>query len=125
MANNKNNGAFDFKERKIRLSPEQVSEIYSDKYYGTQSYPLFVLKMSRNPILALCVAGIRAMDVVKSMIGPDKYIPESWFFPESIKRRFVPSEDLEDALHIAEDAEESAIESRYFFPNSKWIKIVR
>ncbi|XP_044755359.1 calponin homology domain-containing protein DDB_G0272472-like isoform X2 [Coccinella septempunctata] len=104
-------------ERKIILSPEQVAEVYSDKYYGGQSYPLFVLKMSRSPVLVLCLAGLRVMDVIESMIGKNRYIPDSWFLPESIKRRIVLSEDLDDAFHICEDAEQAAVESRYFFPN--------
>ncbi|XP_045462295.1 uncharacterized protein LOC123672285 [Harmonia axyridis] len=105
-------------ERKIRLSPEQVSEIYEDRYYGSQSYPLFVLKMSRHPILVLCIAGLKCIDVVKSMIGEDKLIPDSWFLPESIKRRIVATDDLIDTIQVSEDAEQFAMECKYFFPQT-------
>ncbi|KAL3285194.1 hypothetical protein HHI36_019311 [Cryptolaemus montrouzieri] len=105
-------------ERIVRLSPEQVSEIYSERYLGSAYFPLFVVQLSRYPIMILSVAGMNAVRVVNAMIGSDRLIPEAWLFPESIKRKIGLLKNIEAELRVSENAEQAALETRYFFPQS-------
>ncbi|KAK9882078.1 hypothetical protein WA026_018924 [Henosepilachna vigintioctopunctata] len=105
-------------ERILHLTPEQVSDIYSDEYFEKLDLPLFVLQMSRKPISVLSIGGLNAIEIVKSMVGPDKIIPSSWFFPSSIRHRIRVLSDVADAMHVSEDVETAATEGRYFYSHS-------
>ncbi|KAL3285196.1 hypothetical protein HHI36_019313 [Cryptolaemus montrouzieri] len=102
-------------ERLIRLSPEQVSEIYSENQ-GSAYFPLFVQRMSSTPILALCVAGIYVIDRWKRLTGQGDVIPASWFYPDSVKRRFGLQGDIYEAMRASNDFSSSKNEINYFFP---------
>ncbi|XP_044755198.1 uncharacterized protein LOC123314139 [Coccinella septempunctata] len=102
-------------ERLIRLSPEQVAEVYSENY-GSAYFPMFVQKMSATPILVLSVAGNYAVDRWKYIIGQGDIIPYSWFYPESMKRRFGLHCDVYGAMRTSPDFFNAKNEIRYFFP---------
>ncbi|XP_045464522.1 uncharacterized protein LOC123673844 [Harmonia axyridis] len=102
-------------ERLVRLTPEQVAEVYSENY-GSAYFPMFVQKMSSTPILILCVAGNYAVDRWKYIIGQGEVIPSSWFYPESIKRRFGIHCDIYGAMRTSADFDTARNEIRYFFP---------
>ncbi|KAJ3587270.1 hypothetical protein NHX12_010868 [Muraenolepis orangiensis] len=57
--------------RTLRLSPEQCSEFYADRY-GTVSFPGLTAFMSSGPIVALVLARHGAVAHWKAIIGPAK-----------------------------------------------------
>lgn len=92
--------------------------MYSENY-GSAYFPMFVQKMSSTPILILAIAGKYAVDRWKYIIGQGEVIPSSWFYPESIKRRFGMHCDIYGAMRTSANFFTAKNEIRYFFPLGK------
>ncbi|KAB0800132.1 hypothetical protein PPYR_08012 [Photinus pyralis] len=104
-------------KRRIHLTPEQVSEIYS-QHYGSPSFPHMVIKMSVGPILSLCLGGLDVIDKWKNMIGNNNAISSEWFYPISMRKRFGLQRNIPDSLHASENLPAALKENRYFNPDS-------
>ncbi|KAL3285195.1 hypothetical protein HHI36_019312 [Cryptolaemus montrouzieri] len=102
-------------ERIIHLTPEQVAEIYTENYDSCY-FALFVHQLSSSPILLLSIAGMDALERWNNSTGPTKKIPKTWFYPESIKRRFGIHREVFDAMRFSDDFNRAKTEIRYFFP---------
>ncbi|KAK9882076.1 hypothetical protein WA026_018922 [Henosepilachna vigintioctopunctata] len=102
-------------QRFVHLTPEQVSEIYTENY-GSSYFALFVQQMSSSPILVLSIGGFNSIERWNQLIGEEKMIPTSWFYPPSVKRRFGIHKDVYDAMRLSDDFERAQFEIRYFFP---------
>ncbi|XP_060524744.1 thioredoxin domain-containing protein 3 homolog isoform X2 [Cylas formicarius] len=87
-------------ERVVRLTPEQVSEVY-EKYYGTPAFPHLVVSASLSPVLVLSLQGIGAVDEWERVIGPRGPLRAEWFLP------------------AAPDPRTARRENRYFFPRGE------
>lgn len=108
-------GLFILYKRFVHLTPEQVSEIYS-QHYGSPAFPHIVVSLSSAPVLCLCLCGINAIEKWKSMIGPSHVINSKWFYPMSMRVRFGLLPNIPDALHASENITESNKENRYVNP---------
>ncbi|KAK9880853.1 hypothetical protein WA026_013178 [Henosepilachna vigintioctopunctata] len=102
-------------QRIVQLTPEQVTEIY-DENHGSAYFFMFIKQMSSTPIWVFAVAGISAIERWKKVIGEDETIHSSWFYPESIKRRFGLHTDIYGAMKTSADAKGVRRDLQYFFP---------
>ncbi|KAF5305453.1 hypothetical protein FQA39_LY01544 [Lamprigera yunnana] len=110
-------GLYILHKRFVHLTPEQVSEIYS-QHYGRPSFPHIVVNMSWAPVLCLCVSGINAIEKWKNMIGPSFVINSQWFLRRSMRTKFGLLDNIPDALHASENLRDSCKENRYIIPES-------
>lgn len=62
-----------YQTRWLQLTPEQVSEFYSDKY-GQLHFAHLIAYMSSGPVVVHVLAKRRAVDDWKLLIGPTKVI---------------------------------------------------
>lgn len=72
-----------------------------------------------GPVLVLSLAAVNGVNKWKDMVGPSKVIPEEWFFPLSMRKKFGLKETMPNVMHSSENLHESNKENRYFFPESK------
>lgn len=108
-----------FQTRTVHLTPEQVSEIYS-QHYGSPAFPYMVVSVSVGPILALCLAGVNSVAKWRDLVGPEKTLPAEWFYPRSMRLRFGLVNAIPNALHASENLQEANRENRYFNPESMY-----
>ncbi|KAK5649662.1 hypothetical protein RI129_000691 [Pyrocoelia pectoralis] len=101
-------------KRCIHLTPEQVSEIYS-QHYGRPSFPHTVAEMSIGPVLSLCLGGLNVIDKWRHMIGKNNAINAEWFYPISMRKRFGLQRNIPDTLHASENLMAALKENRYFY----------
>lgn len=103
----------------MHLTPEQVSEIFS-QHYGSAIFPHMVVSMSVGPILSLCLGAVNAVEKWKNIVGPNHTLRAEWFFPMSMRVRFGLQEAIPCALHASENLAEANKENRYVNPDSKF-----
>ncbi|OAD53591.1 Nucleoside diphosphate kinase like protein 5 [Eufriesea mexicana] len=104
--------------RWLQLTPEQVSEFYSDKY-GQLNFAHLVAYMASGPIIVHVLAKRRAVQEWRLLIGPTKVVEARLYYPESIRARYGRrGEDFKNAVHGSNTREEAEKEIHFFFPES-------
>ncbi|VEL16873.1 unnamed protein product [Protopolystoma xenopodis] len=114
-------------KRKVKLSPEQASELYSE-HFGKIFFSSLVTFMSSGPIVALVMAKENAISYWRELIGPTNSIkaktvaPERHFyflfnFVYSLRAKYG-TDDQQNALHGSDSFSSAEREIRYFFPDT-------
>lgn len=104
------------KKRRVRLTPEQTSEFYSE-HYGKMFFPSLVAFMSSGDVWALVLARSEAVSYWREIIGPTKTAKARDEAPFSI-RAVYGTDDQRNAVHGSADPESAAREIRFFFPSA-------
>ncbi|XP_076681117.1 nucleoside diphosphate kinase homolog 5 [Andrena cerasifolii] len=105
-----------YQTRWLQLTPEQVSEFYSDKY-GQLHFAHLIAYMSSGPVVVHVLAKRRAVDDWKLLIGPTKVTEARVYYPDSMRARFGRrGEDFKNAIHGSCSREEAEREIHFFFP---------
>ncbi|OXU23448.1 hypothetical protein TSAR_007715 [Trichomalopsis sarcophagae] len=103
--------------RWLKLSPEQVSDFYLDKFKD-ECFARLVAYMSSGPILVHSIGKINAVQEWRALIGPNKVTDARLYAPDSIRGRFGRlGDDLINAVHGSKDRRSAEREIRFFFPD--------
>ncbi|XP_043263877.1 nucleoside diphosphate kinase homolog 5-like [Colletes gigas] len=104
--------------RWLQLTPEQVSEFYSDKY-GQVNFAHLVAYMASGPVIVHVLAKHRGVEEWRSLMGPTKVTEARLYYPDSIRARFGRrGETFKNAVHGSSTREEAEREIHFFFPES-------
>ncbi|KAG7189911.1 hypothetical protein KM043_006079 [Ampulex compressa] len=127
-----------YQRRRVRLTAEQASEFYSDRY-GELGYVQLVAHMSSKPIVVLVLAKRNAVADWRAVMGPTKVRPilshfgrtirlraseETFaqvaearlYFPDSLRAKYGSgSEETKNALHGSISEQRAEREIRFFF----------
>ncbi|XP_049834871.1 nucleoside diphosphate kinase homolog 5-like [Schistocerca gregaria] len=103
-------------ERKVHLTPEQVSELYF-QHYGNLYFPLLVAHMSSGPVIALCLTKTNAIEDWKLLMGPKCVKVARVEYPKTLRAKFGdPDDEIRNALHGSDSEEMAEKELHFFFP---------
>ncbi|KAK9296268.1 hypothetical protein QLX08_009690 [Tetragonisca angustula] len=106
-----------YQTRWLQLTPEQVSEFYSDKY-GQLNFAHLVAYMASGPIIVHVLAKKCAIQEWKLLMGPTKVTQARLYYPDSIRARYGRrGEDFQNAVHGSNNREEAEKEIHFFFPD--------
>lgn len=110
--------------RWLKLTPEQVSDFYLDKFKD-QCFARLVEYMSSGPILVHSIAKINAIQEWRLLIGPKIIRDARVYAPDSIRGRFgrLIGNDTMNAVHGSKDRRSAVREIRFFFPDRKILKL--
>ncbi|XP_078039747.1 nucleoside diphosphate kinase homolog 5 [Augochlora pura] len=107
-----------YRTRWLQLTPEHVSEFYSDKY-GQLNFAHLVAYMASGPIVVHVLAKHRAVQDWRLLMGPTKVAEARLYYPDSIRARFGRrGEDFKNAVHGSCSRKEAEREIHFFFPES-------
>merc|ERR1712151_459191 len=109
-------GFFILRERKVQLTSEQVSELFSDQV-GKHPWPIFVSHMSSGPIVAIELAGCQAVKRWLTMSGPENPVDARDSNPDSL-RALYGSDLVKNALHSSATIQQAQKEIQFFFPET-------
>ncbi|XP_034181220.1 nucleoside diphosphate kinase homolog 5 [Osmia lignaria lignaria] len=102
--------------RWLQLTPEQVSEFYSDKY-GQLNFAHLVAYMASGPIIVHVLAKRRAVEEWRLLMGPTKVTEARLYYPDSIRAKYGRrGADFQNAVHGSNSREEAEREIHFFFP---------
>ncbi|XP_076231939.1 nucleoside diphosphate kinase homolog 5 [Calliopsis andreniformis] len=105
-----------YQTRWLQLTPEQVSEFYSDKY-GQLNFAHLVAYMASGPIIVHVLAKRRAISEWRLLMGPTKVTEARLYYPDSLRARYGRrGEDFKNAIHGSNTREEAEREIHFFFP---------
>ncbi|XP_061933635.1 nucleoside diphosphate kinase homolog 5-like isoform X2 [Apis cerana] len=106
-----------FQTRWLQLTPEQVSEFYSDKY-GQLNFAYLVAYMASGPIVVHVLGKKNAIHEWKLLMGPTKVAEARLYYPDSIRARYGRrGDDFKNAVHGSETRECAEKEIHFFFPD--------
>ncbi|XP_076396334.1 nucleoside diphosphate kinase homolog 5 [Megachile rotundata] len=107
-----------YQTRWLHLTPEQVSEFYSDKY-GQLNFAHLVAYMASEPIIVHVLAKRHAVEEWRLIMGPTKVTEARLYYPDSVRARFGrKGEDFQNAVHGSNTREEAEREIHFFFPET-------
>ncbi|KZC07765.1 Nucleoside diphosphate kinase like protein 5 [Dufourea novaeangliae] len=105
-----------YQTRWLQLTPEQVSEFYSDKY-GQLNFAHLVAYMASGPLVVHVLAKRHGIDEWRSLMGPTKVTEARLYYPDSIRARFGRrGEDFKNAVHGSCSRDDAEREIHFFFP---------
>ncbi|CAK9823353.1 Nucleoside diphosphate kinase homolog 5 [Anthophora retusa] len=105
-----------YQTRWLQLTPEQVSEFYSDKY-GQMNFAHLVAYMASGPIIVHVLAKRHGVKEWRLLMGPTKVAEARLYYPDSIRARYGRrGEDFKNAVHGSNTREEAEREIHFFFP---------
>ncbi|XP_053997923.1 nucleoside diphosphate kinase homolog 5-like [Hylaeus anthracinus] len=105
-----------YQTRWLQLTPEQVSEFYSDKY-GQLNFAHLVAYMASGPVIAHVLAKRHGVEEWRLLMGPTKVTEARLYYPDSIRARFGRrGETFKNAVHGSSTREEAEREIHFFFP---------
>ncbi|XP_061408093.1 nucleoside diphosphate kinase homolog 5 [Lethenteron reissneri] len=102
--------------RRVHLSPEQCSELYSE-HFGKMIFPSLVAYMSSGPILAMVLARHRATELWQQLMGPRNSEKARQSHPDSL-RALYGTDELRNAVHGSDNPGAAEREIRFFFPDA-------
>ncbi|XP_008215484.1 nucleoside diphosphate kinase homolog 5-like [Nasonia vitripennis] len=103
--------------RWLKLTPEQVSDFYLDKFKD-ECFARLVAYMSSGPILVHSIGKINAVQEWRALIGPKKVTDARLYAPDTIRGRFGRlGDDMINAVHGSKDRRSAEREIRFFFPD--------
>ncbi|XP_033198607.1 nucleoside diphosphate kinase homolog 5 isoform X3 [Bombus vancouverensis nearcticus] len=106
-----------YQTRWLQLTPEQVSEFYSDKY-GQLNFAYLVAYMASEPIIVHVLAKKCAVHEWRLLMGPTKVTEARLYYPDSIRARYGRrGEDFKNAVHGSNTRQEAEKEIHFFFPD--------
>ncbi|XP_031367624.1 nucleoside diphosphate kinase homolog 5-like isoform X1 [Apis dorsata] len=106
-----------FQTRWLQLTPEQVSEFYSDKY-GQLNFAYLVAYMASGPIVVHVLGKKNAIHEWKLLMGPTKVGEARLYYPDSIRARYGRrGDDFKNAVHGSDTRECAEKEIHFFFPD--------
>ncbi|CAL7939242.1 unnamed protein product [Xylocopa violacea] len=106
-----------YQTRWLQLTPEQVSEFYSDKY-GQLSFAHLVAYMASGPIVVYVLAKKNAVSEWRLLIGPPKVTEARFYYPDSIRAKYGRrGEEFKNAVHGSNTQDEAEREIHFFFPD--------
>ncbi|XP_026675375.1 nucleoside diphosphate kinase homolog 5-like [Ceratina calcarata] len=105
-----------YQTRWLQLTPEQVSEFYSDKY-GQMNFAHLVAYMASGPVIVHVLAKRHAIQEWRLVMGPTKVAEARLYYPDSIRAKYGRrGEDFKNAVHGSNSREEAEREIHFFFP---------
>ncbi|PAA87565.1 hypothetical protein BOX15_Mlig026811g3 [Macrostomum lignano] len=110
------NGFSVLHKRKVQLTPEQASELYSE-HFGKMFFPSLITYMSSGPIVALVIAKDKAISSWRELIGPTNALIAKQSHPDSLRAKYG-TDDQQNALHGSDSFTSAEKEIRFFFPDS-------
>ncbi|XP_012166666.2 nucleoside diphosphate kinase homolog 5 isoform X2 [Bombus terrestris] len=106
-----------YQTRWLQLTPEQVSEFYSDKY-GQLNFAHLVAYMASEPIIVHVLGKKCAVHEWRLLMGPTKVTEARLYYPDSIRARYGRrGEDFKNAVHGSNTRQEAEKEIHFFFPD--------
>ncbi|CAH8494329.1 unnamed protein product [Dicrocoelium dendriticum] len=110
------NGFFIIQKRRVRLSPEQASEFYSE-HYGKMFFSSLVSYISSGPIVVLVLAKENAITAWRDLMGPANSTKAKSLAPLSL-RAVYGTDDQQNAVHGSVSSTTAEKEIRFFFPDT-------
>ena len=112
----RNNGFTVLQKRRVRLSPEEASDLYAE-HYGKLFFPSLIAYMSSGPILALVLAKENAIADWRKLLGPTSSKRARQEDPESLRAKYG-TDDTRNGLHGSDSQYSAEKEIRFIFPGS-------
>ncbi|KAK9507696.1 hypothetical protein O3M35_007495 [Rhynocoris fuscipes] len=111
-------GFYLLKERIVKVSPEVVSEFFTE-HYGKPWFPKAVLKLSKGPWVIMILAKESAINDFKELMGPPRVSVARKLFPYSLRAMYGLKGDFAtNGIHGSEDREHALREIHFFFPQA-------
>merc|ERR1712147_139423 len=101
-------------QRRVKLSPEQVSDFYAE-HYGKMFFTNLVSFMSAGAVVALVLAKKDAIQEWRKLMGPTNPAEAKETFPDSIRALFG-KDNTRNAVHGSDSVLSSQREISFFFP---------
>lgn len=100
---------------KMMLLDEKILKEHYAHLVDKPFFPTLMASMMRSPIIALCLSGKNAVEVVRSMVG---VTDASKALPGTIRGDFGMS-NQENIVHASDSVENGLIEVKRFFKDSE------
>merc|ERR1711937_187489 len=101
-------------QRRVALSPEQVSDFYAE-HYGKMFFTNLVSYMSSGPVVALVLAKKNAIADWRRVMGPTNPIEARESFPDTLRALFG-KDNTRNAVHGSDSVLSANREISFFFP---------
>merc|ERR1711953_1093392 len=101
-------------KRRVKLSPEQVSDFYAE-HYGKMFFTNLVSFMSAGAVVALVLAKNNAIEEWRRLMGPTNPAEAKETFPDSIRALFG-KDNTRNAVHGSDSVLSGQREIAFFFP---------
>merc|ERR1712168_574040 len=101
-------------QRRVKLSPEQVSDFYAE-HYGKMFFTNLVSYMSSGPVVALVLAKKNAIADWRRVMGPTNPIEARESFPDTLRALFG-KDNTRNAVHGSDSVLSANREISFFFP---------